>query len=72
MLLHNFSTRIWPARAETCSGINSGTLIILFSGLLRSIGWLSTDVSGQPIGSNFKVQLTLDDGTDRLSQNVGA
>ena len=38
------------------------------SGMLRSVGWLSSDVSGQPVGPI----LTLEDGTDRLSRNVGS
>ena len=28
--------------------------ILPSSGLLRSVGWLSTDVSGQPVGPIFK------------------
>ena len=49
--------------------------------MLRSEDWLIiTDVSGQPIGNFFKSQalqekrldfLTLENGTDRLSRNVG-
>ena len=46
---------------------------------LRSVGWLSTDVSGQPIGPILKGQLsfllgqfTLEDQTDSLSRNVDA
>ena len=44
------------------------------SGLLRSVSCLSTDVSKQPIGPNFKGQvskkkiLNLEDGTDRLPE----
>ena len=47
------------------------------SGLLRSVWWkFLTDVSGQLIGLNFKGQeiflyfLTLENGTERVYQNV--
>ena len=40
-------------------------------GMLRSVNWyLLTEVSWQPIGPIFKV-MTLEDGTDGLSWNVG-
>ena len=45
---------VWPNRLR-----KSENKIFLLSGLLRSVGWLSTDVSGQLIGpifnGNFKV-----------------
>ena len=46
------------------------------SGMLRSVNWqLVTDISGQIINPIFKGQaihsLTLEDGTDNLSRNVG-
>jgi hypothetical protein len=48
---------------------------IFYSGLLRDEYWsFLTDVSGQPICSIFRVQefkKTAEDGTDRLSPNVG-
>jgi hypothetical protein len=55
---------------------------IRYSGMLRKVDWLlTTDVSAQTIDLFFKSQavqeefyldcLTLDDGTDRLSRNVG-
>jgi hypothetical protein len=41
------------------------------SGILRSIEWsYRTEVSGLLVGRIFKF-LTLEDETDRLSQNVG-
>jgi hypothetical protein len=44
--------------------------IILSSGLLHTIGWLSTNVSGQSVSPIFLCQvlghLTHEDGTDRL------
>ena len=50
-----------PISQEICS-----------SGILCSVDWyLVTDVSGQPIGSVFLDYLTLEDGTDMLSSNVG-
>jgi len=44
--------------------------------MLRSVNWqLDTDVSGQTINPIFEGQavhnLTLEDGTDNLSRNVG-
>jgi hypothetical protein len=39
------------------------------------VWWLSTDVSGQPIGPQLQESsghLTLKDDTDRLFRNVGA
>jgi hypothetical protein len=54
------------------------TLILLSSELLPTVGCLSIDVSGQPISRSFIGQLcprrhlALEDGTDRLSLNVGA
>jgi hypothetical protein len=47
--------------------------------MLHSVNWyLFTDVSEQPIGSIFKYKkqffldcLSFEDGTDRLSQNIG-
>ena len=56
--------------------VQTESWILPSSGLLRSVGWLRTDVSGQPIGPIFKGQvfghLTLEGGTDRLSWNVGS
>ena len=40
-----------------------------FSGMFKSIDWyLVTDVLGQPVSP---IRLTLENGTDRLSQNFG-
>jgi len=45
------------------------------SGILRSVEWqFLTDISGQPIDPNLGVsdpRLSLEYGTDRLSQNTG-
>jgi hypothetical protein len=50
-----------------------------FSGLVRGVKWFETDVSGLFVGLIFKGQalpqkgnsLTLEDGTNRYSRNVG-
>ena len=41
--------------------------------MLRSVDWLVIDVSGQPICPIFHCRspLTIEDGTDRVSRNVG-
>jgi len=42
------------------------------SGMLRSVDRsLLADISGPPIGPVFKGKAVLEDGTDRLSRNVG-
>jgi hypothetical protein len=49
-------------------------LNLRYSGLLRSVGkWLDTDVSGaiDPICRGQESLLNFEEGTDRLSRNVG-
>ena len=53
------------------------TSVLRSSGMLRKVQWqLFTEDSGQPIVPDFSGQdiqdfLTTEDGTDRLSRNVG-
>jgi hypothetical protein len=51
------------------SGFHRGVSEVFALEISRSVDWwLVTDVSGQPIGLDY---LTLEDGTNRMSRNVG-
>jgi hypothetical protein len=58
-----------------CYVLKTQTKVINLKVLRSAEWWFCTDVSEQPIRPIFKGQenfLTLEDGTDMLSRNVGA